>query len=74
VGVPDARWGQRVAAVVQLQAGSTLTLDEVQQHCRTLLAGYKVPRTLVLVERIQRFPNGKGDYTWAKERAIASAG
>ncbi|WP_030593922.1 acyl-CoA synthetase [Streptomyces anulatus] len=66
-GVPDERWGNRVAAVVQLREGSaTLTLEAVQAHCRTRLAGYKIPRALVLADRIQRSPSGKADYRWAK--------
>ena len=52
VGVPDERWGQRVAAVVQPRAGHrTLDLDSVQEHCRTKIAGYKVPRELHVVPR-----------------------
>ena len=35
VGVPDERWGSRVAAVVQLRAGQRVTLDELAAHCRT---------------------------------------
>ncbi|MEU9676950.1 acyl-CoA synthetase [Streptomyces parvus] len=66
-GVPDERWGNRVAAVVQLREGAAaLTLDAVQAHCRTRLAGYKIPRALVLADRIQRSPSGKADYRWAK--------
>ncbi|WP_069631231.1 acyl-CoA synthetase, partial [Streptomyces griseus] len=58
-GVPDERWGNRVAAVVQLREHARgLTLDEVQAHCRTRLAGYKIPRALVLADRIQRSPSG----------------
>jgi acyl-CoA synthetase (AMP-forming)/AMP-acid ligase II len=65
VGVPDERWGQRVVAVVQPRAGATPTLESVQEHCRTLIAGYKVPRTLFTVDTIQRSPSGKPDYRWA---------
>ncbi|MEC4018508.1 acyl-CoA synthetase [Streptomyces sp. H27-D2] len=66
-GVPDAKWGNRVAAVVQPRRGADpLTLDAVQQHCRARLAGYKIPRSLVLADRIQRSPSGKADYRWAK--------
>lgn len=73
-GVPDERWGNRVAAVVQLRKGAeALTLDAVQAHCRTRLAGYKIPRALVLADRIQRSPSGKADYRWAKTVA-AEAG
>ncbi|MFF7008897.1 acyl-CoA synthetase [Streptomyces fimicarius] len=73
-GVPDERWGNRVAAVVQLRDGAdALTLDSVQTHCRTRLAGYKIPRALVLADRIQRSPSGKADYRWAKTVAAEAA-
>ena len=72
VGVPDERWGQKVAAVVQLREGTGLTLEELDAHCRTRLAGYKIPRQLTLVEGVQRSPSGKPDYPWAQ--MVASAG
>jgi len=65
VGVPDERWGQRVAAVVQARPDMTPDLDSVQAHCRTKIAGYKVPRELHLVDLMQRSPSGKADYPWA---------
>jgi len=69
VGVPDERWGQRVAAVVQLRPGAELTLATVEEHCRKHLAGYKVPRQLRLVDELQRQPSGKPDYRWARQAA-----
>jgi 3-oxocholest-4-en-26-oate---CoA ligase len=69
VGVPDQRWGERVAAVVQLRDGSSLTLAEVDEHCRKLIAGYKVPRELHIVDEIKRSPSGKPDYPWASNTA-----
>ncbi|MER0424625.1 acyl-CoA synthetase [Streptomyces microflavus] len=72
-GVPDERWGSRVAAVLELREGAAaLDLGAVQAHCRTRLAGYKIPRALVIADRIQRSPSGKADYRWAK--AVAAAG
>ncbi|THA75898.1 acyl-CoA synthetase [Streptomyces sp. A0642] len=66
-GAPDERWGNRVAAVVQLREGADApSLDDVQAHCRTRLAGYKVPRHLVIAAQIQRSPSGKADYRWAR--------
>ncbi|MEU9854736.1 acyl-CoA synthetase [Streptomyces sp. NPDC047974] len=66
-GVPDPTWGSHVAAVVQQREGTApLDLAAVQDHCRRHLAGYKVPRQLVLTDRIQRSPSGKADYRWAK--------
>ncbi|MEV8106015.1 acyl-CoA synthetase [Streptomyces sp. NPDC088135] len=65
--VPDERWGNRVAAVVQLREGAPEpSLDDLQTHCRTRLAGYKIPRRLVITGRIQRSPSGKADYRWAR--------
>ncbi|RNL70079.1 acyl-CoA synthetase [Streptomyces sp. I6] len=72
-GVPDARWGSHVAAVVQLRPGAAaLDLESVQAHCRGRLAGYKIPRQLVLAPVIQRSPSGKADYRWAREVASAA--
>ncbi|MFE9334517.1 acyl-CoA synthetase [Streptomyces sp. NPDC006925] len=67
-GLPDERWGQRVAAVVQLRgdAAVPLTAEGVRAHARTRLAGYKVPRSVVLAAHIQRSPSGKADYRWAR--------
>jgi len=65
-GAPDERWGQTVAAIVQPRAGHTApSLEEVQEHCRAFVAGYKVPRQLHVVEAVERSPSGKPDYTWA---------
>ena len=72
VGVPDDRWGERVAAVVQLRPGRSLTLEELGTHARTLVSAYKSPRQLTIVEQVQRSPSGKADYRWAKERAMES--
>jgi acyl-CoA synthetase (AMP-forming)/AMP-acid ligase II len=69
VGVEDARWMQRVAAVVEVRPGAGLTLEEVQAHCREHAAGYKVPRLLAIVEKVVRSPSGKPDYEWAKRIA-----
>jgi acyl-CoA synthetase (AMP-forming)/AMP-acid ligase II len=69
VGVPDERWGQRVAAVVQPRSGEVPTLDELDAHCRDHVAGYKVPRELHLVPEVVRSPSGKPDYPWAAKVA-----
>lgn len=69
VGVPDERWGQRVAAVVQLREGAAVTMPQLDKHARTLVAGYKVPRELHIVGQIRRSPSGKPDYPWAKQIA-----
>ncbi len=66
VPIPDPRMGQQVAAVVATYPGTDeLTLDEVQEHCRKSLAGYKIPRSVVVVDEVKRTPAGKADYRWA---------
>ncbi len=71
VGVPDERWGQKVAAVVHFRDGQTATLEDLNEHARELVAGYKVPRQLHVVDEIVRSPSGKPDYPWAKAIAVA---
>jgi 3-oxocholest-4-en-26-oate---CoA ligase len=73
VGVPDETWGQRVAVVVQARDGARPTLESIQDHCRTKIAGYKVPRELHFVDTIVRSPSGKPDYRWAKDVAAGAA-
>ena len=69
VGIDDERWGQMVTAVVEPRAGEVPTLDELDAHCRTRIAAYKVPKALRLVETMPRQPSGKPDYTRAKQVA-----
>lgn len=69
VGVPSDRWGQTVAAVVQFRQGATATLEELTDHARRFVAGYKVPRELHPVDEIVRSPSGKPDYPWATKLA-----
>jgi acyl-CoA synthetase (AMP-forming)/AMP-acid ligase II len=70
VGVPDPRWGQRVAAIVELRPSHELTLEAMDAHCRKHIAGYKVPRVLRVVSRVVRHPSGKPDYRWARDMAV----
>ena len=67
VGVPDDRYGQHVAAVVAPRVGARPALAELDAFVRNQIAGYKVPRSLWLVDEVKRSPAGKPDYTWAKE-------
>jgi 3-oxocholest-4-en-26-oate---CoA ligase len=46
---------------------------DIQTHCRTKIAGYKVPRELHLVDKIERSPSGKPDYRWAKDVALETS-
>ena len=69
IGVADERWGQKVAAVVELEPGAAFSADEFGRVCRAALAGYKLPRAVCLVAQVQRSPAGKADYRWAKQVA-----
>ena len=68
VGVPDPRFGQHVAAVVAPRKGTHPTLAELDAFVRRDIAGYKVPRSLWIVDEVKRSPAGKPDYKWAKEQ------
>jgi acyl-CoA synthetase (AMP-forming)/AMP-acid ligase II len=74
VGVPHDRWGEQVVALVSARPGRAPTLAPLQAHCRAALAGYKVPREVRVVDTVPRGPNGKADYRWARERALADLG
>jgi 3-oxocholest-4-en-26-oate---CoA ligase len=71
VGLPDERWGQKVTAVVEVAPGHSFDAAEMDRICREHLSGYKVPKTVVLAERIQRSPAGKANYRWAKDHAAS---
>ena len=72
VGLPDERLGNRVVAVYSQRPGTSLVgEDGLREHVRSQLAGYKAPKQSILVDIVQRAPNGKADYKWAKATAEA---
>jgi fatty-acyl-CoA synthase len=72
VGVPDARFGERICAVVETEGGVAPGLAELSDHVRAQLAAYKAPRELVLVGSIGRAPNGKVDYKALRDLALVA--
>jgi acyl-CoA synthetase (AMP-forming)/AMP-acid ligase II len=74
IGVPDERLGQRVAAVVEPRPGATPSADDLIAHARNEIAGYKVPRSIWLVDKVQRLATAKADYRWANEYAAEHPG
>jgi len=68
IGVPDARWGEAVKALVALRAGARLTEAELIDWVRPRLAGYKRPRAVDFVDAIPRNPSGKILKTELRER------
>ena len=74
IGLPDERFGERVAALVVPRPGAQPTLEELATHCHTKVAGYKVPREVLLLDEIVRTPAGKPDYRWASATVTGRAG
>jgi acyl-CoA synthetase (AMP-forming)/AMP-acid ligase II len=59
IGVPDERWGERVAAVVARRPGTEVAADELVAHVRDHLAGFKVPRLVAFVDELPKNASGK---------------
>ena len=77
IGVPDPKWGEAVKACVVVKAGETLTEAELIAHARTLIAGYKCPKSVDFIEALPRNPSGKilrrelrAPYWAGKDRAV----
>ena len=58
IGIPSDEWGESVHAVIVLAPGATVTPEEVREHCKTLIAGYKAPRSAEFVDALP--VNGAG--------------
>ncbi len=59
IGVPDPEWGEAVHALVIQAPGATMTEEQVIQHCRTLIASYKKPRSVLFLDELPRLTTGK---------------
>ncbi len=59
IGVPDEQWGERVHAVVVRAPGAEVTADEIREHTKALIAGYKAPRSAEFVEELPVSGAGK---------------
>jgi fatty-acyl-CoA synthase len=68
VARPDEKWGETPVAYVETQAGSSVTAAELIAHCKTLLAGYKLPRE-IRFEAIPKTSTGKIQKFQLRERA-----
>jgi fatty-acyl-CoA synthase len=69
VGVPDERFGQAVVALITSTSDPAPDAEAIRTHLRPVLAGYKLPRRVVLVPEIRYTPQGKPDLTWAASAA-----
>ncbi|MEC8000411.1 MAG: AMP-binding protein [Pseudomonadota bacterium] len=66
VGVTDKKFGERVAAVASLTKDSFLEEAELIDFVKKIISSYKVPKTIIFRNKIERAPNGKANYDWAK--------
>lgn len=69
LGIPDEQFGQIVCAVVQVKSGVELQPEDITEWVRERLARYKAPRRVLFVDQVPRLPNGKADYTAARDIA-----
>jgi acyl-CoA synthetase (AMP-forming)/AMP-acid ligase II len=74
IGMPDAKWGETVVAVVVRRAGHETTADELVEWCRDRIAGYKRPRSVVFIEesRMPRTATGKIQHRLLRARMTES--
>jgi acyl-CoA synthetase (AMP-forming)/AMP-acid ligase II len=70
VGIPDEKYGQAVAAAIQVRDGMTVELEELREFLREFLSGYKLPRAMTIVPEIPRNATGKAQYPRAKELVL----
>ncbi|MAQ97734.1 MAG: acyl-CoA synthetase [Gammaproteobacteria bacterium] len=72
VGLDDPKFGQKVVAVVSVEKNKQINEADLVESTRQFIAGYKLPKKVIFVEEVQRAPNGKANYKWAKNVAIES--
>ncbi len=71
---PSERWGQEVVAIVQLKPGASATQADLIATAAKTIARYKLPKAILMVDRVKRGDNGKPDYRWAKQMAESTRG
>jgi len=59
IGVPDLEWGQQPRAIVVLKKGEVTTAEEIIEYCRSKLASFKCPKSVVFVDSLPRNQMGK---------------
>ena len=69
VGMPDEKFGQKIVAVVSTVNNKKLDQLQLIDDTRKIIAGYKLPKVIIFTDEVQRAPNGKANYKWAKSFA-----
>jgi acyl-CoA synthetase (AMP-forming)/AMP-acid ligase II len=59
IAVPDEKWGEAVRAVIELRSGASVSEPDLIAHCRTLIAGYKCPKSIAFVDELPKLASGK---------------
>jgi acyl-CoA synthetase (AMP-forming)/AMP-acid ligase II len=68
IGIPDAHWGERVHAVVVVKPGHGAEGQELSDFCRQHIAGYKIPRSVEIVDALPKTGSGKIQKAAIRER------
>ncbi len=74
LGIPDDKWGERVVACVRARPGADVSEAQVRERTRALIAGYKVPKSVVFVDELPRSSSGKIQKHILRERVAAGGG
>ena len=67
--MPDEKFGQKIVAVVSTVDNKELDQLQLIEDTRKTIAGYKLPKVIIFTNEVQRAPNGKANYKWAKSFA-----
>jgi len=68
IAVPDDKWGEVPKAFVVLRDSTSCEPEELRRHCKAILAGYKVPASIEMVEALPKGGTGKIQKKLLRER------